>query len=41
MGIFQIGNLKKRESLKWGSLNAGIFKRESLKWGIFKMGNGR
>ena len=41
LGIFKVGNLKKRESLNWESLKAGIFKmvnlknRESLKVGIF------
>ena len=41
VGIFKVGNLKKRESFNWESLKAGIFKManlknaESLKAGIF------
>ena len=41
VGIFRVGNLKKRESFNWESLKVGIFKManlknaESLKAGIF------
>ena len=41
VGIFKVGNLKKRESFNWESLKVGIFKManlkngESLKAGIF------
>ena len=41
VGIFKVGNLKKRESFNWESLKAGIFKManlknaESLQAGIF------
>ena len=31
VGIFKVGNLKKRESFNWESLKAGIFKMANLK----------
>ena len=33
MGIFKMGNLKKRESSKWGIFKTGIFKLGNLKGG--------
>ena len=39
-GIFKMGNLSNRESLKWGIFKSGILENgESLKAGIFKTGN--